>query len=296
MIEINDVAAMRAWSGQAAAGGARIGFVPTMGFLHQGHLSLVREARRRAGSVVMSIFVNPLQFAPSEDLATYPRDLARDRALAESAGVEVLFVPTVEQMYPGDTQVTVAPGPVGTILEGAVRPTHFAGVLTAVAKLFAIVQPDVAIFGRKDAQQAALVRFMTRDLSLPVDIVVAPTVRDADGLAMSSRNVYLDAAMRAHALSLPRALAAGVAAHRAGERRAGQVVGAVYRVLASAESPGAITTEYINVVDPDTFLPNHAATPRSVLVAAIRVGPKRLIDNVILGEGLESDPMLEPGT
>ncbi len=240
----------------------------------------------------MSIFVNPLQFAPTEDLATYPRDLPRDRALAEEAGVDLLFVPEADQMFPAPPGITVAPGPVGSILEGAIRPTHFAGVLTVVAKLFAIVQPAVAVFGRKDAQQAALVRFMVRDLSLPVEIVTAPTVRDADGLALSSRNVYLDPAKREHALALPRALAAGADAHRAGERRAGQVVAAVYRVLGPAESAGQITTDYINVVDPDTFLPNHAATPASYLVAAIRVGTKRLLDNVVLGEGMDSDPRL----
>jgi pantoate--beta-alanine ligase len=290
VIELSAIEAMRASSRDALVKGRRIGFVPTMGFLHEGHLSLVREARKRADIVVMSIFVNPLQFAPGEDLASYPRDLARDRALAQSAGVDILWLPSAEEMYPGEPQVTVAPGPVGTILEGAIRPTHFAGVLTVVAKLFNIIQPTVAVFGRKDAQQAALVRFMVRDLSLPVEIVVAPTMREADGLAMSSRNVYLDEAGRRHAALLSRALDAGAQAHQRGERRAGQVVAAAYRVLAAAESAGDITTEYINVIDPDTFLPNHAATPRSLLVAAMRVGKKRLIDNVILGEGLAADP------
>lgn len=286
---------MRSAARAARTAGRRIGFVPTMGFLHEGHLALVREARRRADIVVMSIFVNPLQFAPTEDLDAYPRDLAKDRSLAAAAGVDVLFVPSSEAMYPGEPRITVAPGPVGTILEGAIRPTHFAGVLTVVAKLFAIVEPDVAVFGRKDAQQAALVRFMAEDLSLPVEIVVSPTVRDSDGLALSSRNVYLDAEARAHALVLPRALAAGAAAHQAGERRAGQVVAAAYKVFAPLESDGAIKTEYINVVDPDTFLPNHAATPRSFLVAAIRVGKKRLIDNVILGDGMDADPTVDGG-
>lgn len=284
---------MRSLSGEAARAGKRVALVPTMGYLHQGHLALAGEARRRADLVVMSSFVNPLQFAPSEDLTTYPRDLARDRTLAERAGVDVLWAPTALEMYPVPPLITVQPGSVGTILEGAVRPTHFAGVLTVVAKLFAIVQPSVAVFGRKDAQQAALIRFMVRDLNLPVEIVVAPTVRDHDGLALSSRNVYLDAAMREQALALPRALAAAVEAYRGGERRAGQVVAAAYRVLAPAESAGAITTEYINVVDPENFLPNHAATATSFLVAAIRVGPKRLLDNVILGEGMERDPKAE---
>jgi pantoate--beta-alanine ligase len=284
---------MRAMRAEASRAGQRIAFVPTMGFLHEGHLALLREARRRGDIVVLSIFVNPLQFAAHEDLATYPRDLDRDRRLAEHAGTDLLWLPTADDLLPELPAITVHPGPLGAILEGAIRPTHFAGVLTIVAKLFAVVQPEVAVLGRKDAQQAALIRFMVRDLNMPVTLVVAPTVRDGDGLALSSRNVYLDAAMRRTALTLPRALAAGVEAHRAGERRASQVVAAAYRVLAAAESDGLLTTEYLNVVDPDSFLPNHAATPHSYLVAAIRVGAKRLIDNVVLGQGLEGDPRTE---
>lgn len=273
----------------AARAGRRVGFVPTMGYLHQGHLSLVRAARATSDVVVMSIFVNPLQFGPNEDFARYPRDLARDRALAEQAGVDVLWTPPTEAMYPTPQAVTVDPGPVGAILEGAIRPGHFAGVLTVVLKLFAIVQPRVAVFGRKDAQQAALVRFMVRDFNLAIEIAVAPLVRDVDGLALSSRNVYLDALLRPKALALPRALARGVAAFRAGERKAGSVIAAAWSVLGEVEG---VTTEYINVIDPDTFLPSHAATPRSYLAAAIRVGPTRLIDNVILGEGIEGDVRL----
>jgi len=284
---------MREAAAAAQRGGARVGFVPTMGFLHPGHLALVREARRRADLVVMSIFVNPLQFGPNEDFAAYPRDAERDRSLAERSGVDVLWMPTTEGMYPSPPQVTVQPGPVGTILEGAVRPGHFAGVLTAVAKLFAVVQPAVAVFGRKDAQQAALVRAMIRDLSLPVELVVAPTVRDADGLALSSRNVYLDAEQRRQALALPRALAAGLAAFRAGERRAGRIVAATFAALAAEP---ALTAEYVNVVDPDTFQPSHAATAASFLAVAVRVGGRRLIDNVILGEGLEADPREAPAS
>ncbi len=290
MRELTTIEDMRGAAAEATRAGRRIALVPTMGYLHEGHLALLREARRRADLVLLSVFVNPLQFAPGEDYESYPRDLARDRALADAAGVDVLWTPSAEEMYGEQPQVTVSPGPVGSILEGAVRPTHFAGMLTVVCKLFAIVQPHLAVFGRKDAQQAALVRFMVRDLSLPVEIVVAPTVRDADGLALSSRNVYLDAATRARALVLPRALAAGAVAFQGGERRAGQVVAASYRVLAPAESAGDVTAEYINVVDPETFLPSHAASPGSYLVAAIRVGKKRLIDNVVLGEGLEADP------
>lgn len=290
MRELTTIDDMRGAAAEAARAGRSIALVPTMGYLHEGHLALLREARRRADFVVLSVFVNPLQFAPGEDFESYPRDPARDRALAESAGVDMLWTPIAEEMYGEPPQVTVSPGPLGAILEGAVRPTHFAGVLTVVCKLFAIAQPRVAMFGRKDAQQAALVRFMVRDLSLPVEIVVAPTVRDMDGLALSSRNVYLDAPMRALALVLPRALAAGVGAFRMGERRAGQVVAAAYRALAPAESAGGVTTEYINVVDAETFLPSHAASAESCLVAAIRVGRKRLIDNVVLGDGLDADP------
>jgi len=259
-----------------------------MGFLHAGHASLAGEARRRADLVVMSRFVNPLQFGPAEDFDQYPRDLERDRTVAVEAGVDVLWSPTAVELYPTPPAVTVEPGPVGTILEGAVRPGHFAGVLTVVLKLLNVVAPDVAVFGRKDAQQAFLVRRMVRELDVPVEVVVAPSVREGDGLAMSSRNVYLDPAMRAGAAALPRALAAGVASFRSGERRAGNVVAATYKVLGAEP---ALTVEYINVVDPDTFQPNHAATARSYLVVAARVGSKRLIDNVILGDGIENDPV-----
>jgi pantoate--beta-alanine ligase len=289
---IESPAAMRAAAADAKRAMARIGFVPTMGFLHEGHLSLVREARRRTDLVVLSSFVNPLQFGPTEDYATYPRDPERDRALAQGAGVDLLWIPPAEQLYPVPPVVTVSPGTAGTILEGALRPGHFAGVLTVVLKLFQAVQPDVAVFGRKDAQQAALVRLMIRDLDLPVELVVAPTVRDPDALALSSRNIHLDAGMRRRALALPRALAAGVAAFRAGERRSGALVAATAKVLGAEDG---ITVEYVNVVDPDSFSPSHAATERSFLVVAVRVGANRLLDNVVLGEGLEADPGAEDG-
>jgi pantoate--beta-alanine ligase len=289
MRHVTTIAEMRLASRESAGRGGRVGFVPTMGALHAGHFALVAEARRRADLVVMSVFVNPLQFGPEEDFAAYPRDLERDSALAEGAGVDVLWTPTAQELYPEPPAVTVQPGPVGSILEGAVRPGHFVGVLTVVLKLFAIVQPQVAVFGRKDAQQAALVRFMVRDLNLPVELVVSPTVRDHDGLALSSRNVYLDAEMRRQSLALPRALGAGVAAFRGGERRAGQVIAAAWKVLAAEP---ALTAEYINVVDAETFLPSHAAGAGSFLAAAVRVGSRRLIDNVVLGAGLEADPRL----
>ncbi len=287
MLELTAIDEMRAASAEARGAGRRVGLVPTMGFLHDGHATLVRAARPRVDLLVLSVFVNPLQFGPQEDFGAYPRDPERDRRVAREAGVDVLWAPAAEAMYPEEPVVTVHPGPVGTVLEGAVRPGHFAGVLTVVTKLFAVAQPHLAVFGRKDAQQAFLVRRLIADLNLPVELVVAPTVREADGLALSSRNVYLDAAMRQQATAVPRALAAGVAAFRAGERRAGSVVAAVWKVLGAADG---LTAEYINVVDPDTFLPSHAATARSVLAVAVRIGPRRLIDNVILGEGLDGDP------
>src|SRR6266849_227307 len=199
---------MRDWSRAERARGRRIGFVPTMGFLHEGHLRLVDRAKQRADRVVMSIFVNPLQFSPAEDLAQYPRDLERDRTLAAERGVDCLFVPDTAVMYPTEPLVRVAPGPMADTLEGAARPGHFAGVLTVVATLFHVVEPDVAVFGRKDYQQAMLVTRMARDLDFPVAIEVAPTVRELDGLALSSRNSYLDPDQRRAALALSRALRA----------------------------------------------------------------------------------------
>ena len=177
MLEITRLDEMRAWSRAERARGGRIGFVPTMGALHDGHLRLVDRARQRADRVVLSVFVNPLQFGPTEDFATYPRDLARDRGLAEARGVDLLFIPDGKAMYPGDPMARVVPGAMGESLEGAARPGHFAGVLTVVAKLFHLVEPDVAVFGRKDFQQAMLVRRMVQDLDFPVEIEIAPTVR-----------------------------------------------------------------------------------------------------------------------
>jgi len=288
---IEGLAAMRDACAAARRGSARLGFVPTMGSLHAGHLHLVAVARERVPRVALSIFVNPLQFGPAEDFARYPRDAERDRALAGSAGVDLLWMPTLKAMYPEGPRVTVAPGPLGEELEGAARPGHFAGVLTVVLKLFAVVQPDVAVFGRKDAQQAALVRRMVADFDLPVDVVVAPTVRESDGLALSSRNVYLDAGARRRAVLLSRALAAGVAHFRGGERR-GAALAAAARAVLDAEP--AIAVDYVACADPGTFTPAERATEACVLAVAARVGSTRLIDNVVLGEGLEADVRL-PG-
>jgi pantoate--beta-alanine ligase len=271
---------------EAKRAGKRIGFVPTMGALHAGHLALVAAARARADFAAMSIFVNPLQFGPTEDFACYPRDLERDRRLADSGGVDLLWTPTLEAMYPEPPRITVHPGTAGEVLEGAARPGHFAGVLTVVLKLFAAVEPDVAVFGRKDFQQAALIRSMVRDFGLPVEIVVAPTVRESDGLALSSRNVYLDAANRTKAPALYGALARGVAAFRAGETGGPAIIAVARSALLAA---GGLALDYVACVSPDDLKPVDTADARSVLAIAARIGGTRLIDNVVLGEGLDGD-------
>ena len=285
MLSVSALTAMRAHAQEARRAGRRIGFVPTMGALHAGHLALVTAARARSDIVVLSVFVNPLQFGPGEDFARYPRDLQRDTTLAAAGGVDVLWAPSRDAIYPEAPQVTVVPGPAGDRLEGAIRPGHFGGVLTVVLKLFGVVQPDVAVFGRKDFQQAALVRRMVRDLNLPIDLVVSPTIREPDGLALSSRNVYLDAVARAAAAALPRALACGVEAFRGGERDAGALVGGARRVL---EAERGLTVDYAACVA-DDLEPQVSADERSVLVVAARAAGTRLIDNVVLGEGLEED-------
>jgi pantoate--beta-alanine ligase len=277
---------MRSRAREARSAGRRIGLVPTMGFLHAGHLALVAEARRRSDLVAMSVFVNPLQFAPGEDFSRYPRDLDRDHRLAASAGVDVLWTPRTDEMYPRPPLVTVSPGPMGERLEGAIRPGHFAGVLTVVLKLFAVAEPDVAVFGRKDFQQAALIRRMAADLDLPVDIVVAPTVRGGDGLALSSRNLYLGGPERARATALPRALGRGVEVFRAGERRAAAISAAARGVL---EDSGGVAIDYVECVGPEECEPVQLTDERSVLVLAARIDGTRLIDNVVLGRGLEGD-------
>ena len=281
--EVAEPAELRAWVAGRRAAGERVAFVPTMGFLHEGHLRLVDEARRRADRVVMSIFVNPLQFAPTEDLDRYPRDLPRDRALAGDRGVDLLFVPSAATMYPPGSETRVIPGATAERWEGASRPGHFAGVLTVVAKLFNLVQPDVACCGQKDIQQATLVRRMVLDLDMPVEVVVVPTAREADGLALSSRNVYLSAAERAEALGLSAALRAAHEAWRAGVRSAAEIE---RRARARLEVHPGIAVEYIAVVDPGTLAPVEGVDERTVVALAGRVGRTRLIDNIILGRGI----------
>ena len=281
--EFTTGAGIRAWGADQRAAGLRVGFVPTMGFLHEGHLRLVDAARRVSDTVVMSIFVNPLQFGPTEDLDRYPRDLPRDRALAASRGVDALFLPDVSVMYPQGSDTRVVPGPAAERWEGAVRPGHFAGVLTVVAKLFHLVGPDVAIFGQKDAQQAALIRAMVRDLDWPVAVLVAPTTREPDGLALSSRNTYLSPADRAQAAGLSAALRTAHDAWQGGETGGRELEGRARRAL---EVYPGVRPEYIAVVDPDSLAPVEKAAAGCLVLIAARVGSTRLIDNVILGEGL----------
>lgn len=258
--------------------GGRVGLVPTMGALHEGHASLMRHARSLLGdgdAVAVSIFVNPLQFAAGEDLDRYPRTFEADLALCAEQGVDVVFAPTVDEVYPGgDPQITVDPGPLGAVLEGAVRPTHFRGVLTVVAKLLGLTRPDVAVFGEKDYQQLTLIRRMAADLCLPVRIEGAPTIREADGLALSSRNRYLSADERTLALALSEALRAGASAVGAGPDA---VLAAGRDVLARRSE---IAVDYLALTAPDLG-PAAAGAPARLLVAA-RVGATRLIDNLAL--------------
>jgi pantoate--beta-alanine ligase len=254
--------------------GRRVALVPTMGALHEGHRELMRHARRMpgAGVVVVSIFVNPLQFGPTEDLARYPRALETDLQICRDEGVELVFAPGVDDMYRGGAATTVDPGPLGAQLEGAVRPGHFAGVLTVVAKLFHVIAPEVAFFGEKDYQQLVLVTKMVADLNFPLAVVGVPTVREPDGLALSSRNAYLSPEQRPLAATLQRALLAGAAVSARGP----EAVLATARAVLDAEP--AITVDYLELRDPDLGLDPRAGRAR--LLVAARLGTTRLIDNV----------------
>lgn len=260
--------------------GRGVSLVPTMGYLHEGHLSLVDRARERSGWVAMSVFVNPLQFGPTEDLDRYPRDLERDLRQAESRGVDLVFAPSVGEMYPdGEPRVTVSADPsLEDRLCGASRPGHFRGVLTVVAKLFGVFAPDVAVFGQKDLQQALLIRRMVADLDFPVEVDVAPIVREPDGLAMSSRNVYLSPEERSRALALSRAVEACRSLFAAGEESGAALRDALWSTLAV---PG-VEAEYAEVVDPATLRPVERAFAGAACAVAARVGKTRLIDNGIL--------------
>ena len=274
---IRTVSALRQEVALARMGGSRIGLVPTMGAFHEGHLSLMRRARERCGLVVVSLFVNPTQFNERSDLERYPRDEQRDAAMAGSAGVDILFAPGVEEVYPYGFATTVEVSGVSEPLEGEMRGTsHFRGVATVVAKLFNMAQPDDAFFGQKDAQQALLIRRMARDLDFPVYVEVCPTVREADGLAMSSRNALLDPASRQRATALSRALFAIERAVANGERDADRALGAGREILAAE----GIEPEYLAAVAADTLAPVKTITAETLIPIAARLGSVRLIDNV----------------
>jgi pantoate--beta-alanine ligase len=267
---------------EARREGKRIALIPTMGALHEGHLSLVRAAAERADYIIVSVFVNPTQFGQGEDFEAYPRDLDRDVDLLGAEGVDLVFAPTPEIMYASDAQVTVDPGPLGALYEGAARPTHFGGVCTVVTKLFSIALPDLAFFGEKDYQQLAIVRRMARDLDLPVKVVGCPIVRECDGLALSSRNVYLSAEERAAAPVLYQALRTAETLVLDGGRDARVVAGALRDTIAG--EPLAVL-DYAEVVDAATLRPVDTIAGSARALVAARFGATRLIDNIALEVG-----------
>ena len=259
-----------------------LGLVPTMGALHEGHLALVRRARGENAAVAVSIFVNPTQFGAGEDLATYPRDMERDLALLEAEGVDLVYAPTPEEVYPPGFDTWVEPGELGNRLEGVARPGHFRGVATVVAKLFGVVRPDRAYFGQKDGQQLAVIRQLARDLNLGVEIVAVPTVRDADGLALSSRNAYLTPEQRRAAPVVYRALCRGRELWQAGETDGATLRAAVREVLEGEPLLDGI--DYVSVADAATLVELDAVEGPAMVSTAVRLGRTRLIDNVVLGE------------
>ncbi len=279
MITIRTKAEMRAHVAAARAAGRTVGLVPTMGAFHAGHHALMAAAREGCDEVVVSLFVNPAQFDEASDLAAYPRDETRDAAEAERLGVDVLFAPGAGEIYPDGFATSVRVAGLGDVLEGAERgPGHFAGVCTVVAKLLNVVAPDAAYFGQKDAQQVAVLRRMVADLDIPVELRIVPTVREPDGLALSSRNVRLDAGERRRAVALSRALAAAGAAVAVGERDAGAIREAAVAALAEHD----VEPEYLALVDPDTFEPAERVDGRVLVAVAARVGSTRLIDNSLI--------------
>jgi pantoate--beta-alanine ligase len=258
-----------------------VGLVPTMGFLHEGHLSLVRRARLDCASLVVSIFVNPTQFGPQEDLAKYPRNLQRDLDLLAQEGVDLVWTPSEDAVYPPGYQTWVTVEEISKPLEGAMRPGHFRGVATVVAKLFNSVQPQKAYFGQKDAQQAAVIRRMVQDLDFPIEIIICPTVREPDGLAMSSRNVYLSLEERRKATALSRSLFEARAAFNAGEREAKELLKIVLDLLASEKG---VKVQYVSCADPETLQELDGRVSQALISMAVTIGKTRLIDNIILSE------------
>ena len=276
---IRTIRAMTSWSERLRRESVIIGFVPTMGALHDGHRALIRAARRRCDALVVSIFVNPAQFGPREDLTRYPRPIAKDRALCREEGVDVCFEPTTEVMYPEGFQTVVTLPEIARRWEGEARPHHFPGVATVVTKLFGMVRPHLALFGQKDYQQAALIRQLVKDLNLGVAIEMRPTVREADGLAMSSRNVYLNADERMIAPWLSRALRTGKQAIDGGMKDGAAIERSMRKAI---EQAPAIHVEYLAVCDPDNLEPLSSVTHRAVILGAIRIGSIRLIDNLLV--------------
>jgi len=267
--------------------GKRIAFVPTMGFLHEGHASLLREGRRRGEILVLSIFVNPIQFGPTEDLERYPRNLEGDCAIARECGVDIVFTPTAADMYPAGFQTSIRVRDLALPLCGASRPGHFDGVATVVTKLFNIVQPDLALFGNKDFQQLAVIRRMTSDLALPVQIIGMPIVREADGLAMSSRNAYLSPSERQSALCLSRAIRAVREAYAAGEHSAERLLTTALEIIQT--EPTAVI-DYLELRDAASLESVTTASDTTLLALAVRIGTTRLIDNTLLGDELQVAP------
>ena len=263
----------------ATADGERVGFVPTMGALHEGHLRLVDAVKTKCDVTVMSVFVNPLQFGPNEDFKKYPRDLDADSAMAAERGVDILFAPGDAEMYSAIPNVSVSVGPVGGDWEGKTRPGHFDGVATVVAKLFNIVRPDVAAFGQKDLQQVAVVRSLIEDLNFPVELLVVPTVREPDGLALSSRNRYLDESQRKDALVLSRVLDSISLLFKGGNSGVDSLLAAGRRIVSDVPSA---QLDYLAIVDPKSFQAKKQAAAGDAVIVAAKIGTTRLIDNVIL--------------
>jgi pantoate--beta-alanine ligase len=287
---LHTIADTQALCRQARRDGKRIGLVPTMGALHEGHLSLVKAARAQTDFVVASIFVNPLQFGPNEDLAKYPRTFERDCQLLEAEGVSAVFAPAPDEMYPQNAATFVEVEGLPQKLEGRTRPTHFRGVTTVVAKLFNIVQPERAFFGQKDAQQVVIIQKMVRDLNLDIDIAVCPIVRERDGLAMSSRNRYLDAEQRRQALALYRALTRIQMEADQGESNAAKLIESGKSVI--AEEP-QVRLDYLEIVDRESLDPVANISRGALVTIAAYVGPTRLIDNIVLqGAGVATRPEL----
>lgn len=278
-VVFHDIAALRAWRASRSSGD--VGFVPTMGGLHEGHASLIRRSVKECQNTVVSIFVNPLQFGPNEDFARYPRTPEADLAVCEAAGADVVWMANRSEMYPGGFETHVEPGPLANVLCGASRPGHFRGVTTVVAKLFGVVQPNRAYFGRKDFQQVTIIQRMVVDLNMPVTVVVCPTVREPDGLAMSTRNQYLRGEDRVRAACLWKALGAARRCYAAGVRSVAELRQAAVEVVSGTTGT---RVDYVEVVNPETLRTPGFAEQNTVLALAVHVGKSRLIDNGILSE------------